>query len=222
MGKSSLYSALTGWGNDSRAAPVVLLRLAAKAIGWQGIVEDRCSDVEWGAEMQQGTACQSADNELQYYCCTGVLYNSHQALPTYSTPFKKPCPMANSYTSDDKTWTSTLAPVPTTFTLCPLEGKLSIPSSVQFDSQTFCSILIWCMSLSFLNNPCRANQLYHVANFIRKGWLISTTMMTTVGLGSSTFGCINSKSWSTTYHFLMDALTWWWTWWNAIVFNWSC
>jgi hypothetical protein len=151
----------------------------------------------------------------------GVLYNSHQALPTHSTPFKKPCPVANSYTSDDKTWTSTLAPVPTTFTLCPLEGKLSIRSSVQLDSQTFCSILIWCMSLSFLTNPCRA-LLYHVANFVRKGWLISTTMMTTVALGSSTFGCINSKSWLTTYHFLMDALAWWWTWWNAIVFNWPC
>jgi hypothetical protein len=33
MGKSSLYYAQTGWGNDSRAAPVVLLKLAAKAIG---------------------------------------------------------------------------------------------------------------------------------------------------------------------------------------------
>jgi hypothetical protein len=108
----------------------------------------------------------------------GVLYNSHQPLPTYSTPFMKACPMANSYTSDDTTWNSTLAPVPTTFTLCPLEGKLSIPSSVQFlDSQTFCSILIWCMCVVFLNNPCRA-LLYHVANFIRKGWLISTSMMT--------------------------------------------
>lgn len=80
----------------------------------------------------------------------GVLYNSHQALPRYSTPFKKACPMANSYTSDDTTWTSTLAPVPTTFTLCPLKVKLSIPSSVQFlDSQTFCSILIWCMCVVF-------------------------------------------------------------------------
>jgi hypothetical protein len=80
----------------------------------------------------------------------GVLYNSHQALPIYSTPFKKACPMANSYTSDDITWTSTLAPVPTTFTLCPLKVKLSIPSSVQFlDSQTFCSILIWCMCVVF-------------------------------------------------------------------------
>lgn len=80
----------------------------------------------------------------------GVLYNSHQALPRYSTPFKKACPMANSYTSDDTTWTSTLAPVPTTFTLCPLKVKLSIPSSVQFlDSLTFCSILIWCMCVVF-------------------------------------------------------------------------
>lgn len=61
----------------------------------------------------------------------GVLYNSHQLLPIYSTPFKKACPMANSYTSDDTTWTSTLAPVPITFTLCTLEGKLFIPSSVQ-------------------------------------------------------------------------------------------
>jgi hypothetical protein len=40
--------------------------------------------------------------------------------------------------------------VPTTFTLYPLEGKLIIPSSVQFlDSQTFCSILIWCMCVVF-------------------------------------------------------------------------
>ncbi len=30
-----------------------------------------CSDVKWGAEMQEGTACQFAYNELQYYCCTG-------------------------------------------------------------------------------------------------------------------------------------------------------
>jgi hypothetical protein len=29
----TVYYALTGWGNDSRAASVVLLKLAAKAIG---------------------------------------------------------------------------------------------------------------------------------------------------------------------------------------------
>jgi hypothetical protein len=38
-----------------------------------------CSDVKWGAEMQEGTVCQSAYNELQYYCCTG---GAVQLLPS--------------------------------------------------------------------------------------------------------------------------------------------